>query len=329
MLSRPGAKARLAHCAALVLVAAAAHGQLIRDPNTLTQLQRRDGHVWDLAIKRVEAVRPLRARALRRAIEDHRAGRADLRRDLAVTWGEFLAGTGEPFLALALDRPADGELEPGREVTLFGELTDAAGAIIASFETEDEVELAAGRALVDVPLALPVSAARGLFGIAVRGKARWLVEQELEPRAIDPGTFGLSRAVLSLDVHPLPERQRPDDPFCFGGLRVAPHGARVFTPSDAPWLFVVVRSPGSGSGPAPSLAAELLIRAEGEASPRRYPVAAATPIALRGFQSQWGLGIPLPVAGLEPGDYEASLVVSEIGRSGPATAEARFTVAPP
>ena len=333
MGSRPGASARLARCAVLLLVAAAANGQTGSredNPKTPAELQRQGGHVWDLAMmSRRGALRPLRTRALRRAIEDHRAGGAGLDRDLAVTWGEFLAGTGEPFLALALDRPADGELEPGREVTLFGELVDAAGAPVASFEAEDQVELAAGRALVDVSLALPVGAARGLFGIAVRGRPRWLVEQELAPRPIDAGAFGLSRALLSLDVHPLPEPQRPDDPFCFGGLRVAPHGERVFAPSDEPWLFVVVRSPGIAEGSTPRLAAELLVRAEGAASPRKYSIAEPTPIPLRGFRAQWGLGIPLPVADLPPGGYEASLVVSQRGPERQATATARFRVAAP
>ena len=139
--------------------------------------------------------------------------------------------------------------------------------------------------------------------------------------------FALSRPILSLDVHPLPAPQRPDDPFCFGGLRVAPRGDRAFRTSDEPWLFVVVRAPGGRRGRPPQLAAELLSQGRRRAK-RKYPIPLPPPRRCDGFAGQWGLGIPLPVAGpagrlpgLAGGDRE--------GRRSSATATPTSSRSPP
>ena len=326
LLASPCAR-RIAAALALAVLPGAAAAQVERVPKTAEELQRQSGHVWDLAAKdRVEAVRPLRTKAFRRAIDDWRAGKTDLRRDLDVSWGEFLSGRGRPFLALALDRAADADLPAGKEVTVFGEIVDGAGKVVTSFETEAAPEVSAGRAIVDVALPLPAGGARAVVGIAMRGEVRWLVGQALDLQPIARDTFALSRPVLSLDVHPLLAPQRPDDPFCFGGLRVTPRGDRAFRPSDAPWMFVVVRAPGIAEGAAPQLAGTLTIKPLEGAALRTYPIHDPTATPLRGFHGQWGLGIPLPVGGLTPGEYEASLRVSEKAGSASATAVASFTV---
>jgi hypothetical protein len=310
----------------------AAHGQAAAAnresrPKTLDELQRQSGHIWDIAVQgRLATVRSLKSHALRRAIEDHHAGKADLRHDIDVSWGEFMSGLDEPFLAIALDRPLDADLSAGRKVTLFGEIADTAGTVVASFEADDQVENSAGRALVDVSLPLPKGAARAVLGLAVGGTVRWLVEQPLPVAAIDRAAFGLSRPILSLDVHPLAEPQKPDDPFTFGGLRVAPRGDRTFTGADAPWLFAVVRVPGSTLETVPKLGAVLVLAGPGEGKTRRYPVGGLTPTPLRGFAGQWGLGIPLPVGELAPGEYQATLEVSEKPAGERATTATSFRV---
>lgn len=313
---------------AAIAVAGALGAQVTeRAPKTAAELQRQSGHVWDLATQtRLSAVRPLKNKAYRRALDDFRAGKSDLRRDLAVSWGEFLSGTGKPFLALALDRASDADLPAGKAVTVFGEIVDAAGKVVTSFEADDEPELSAGRALVDVALPLETRGARALVGVAMGSEVRWLVEQPLELREIDRKSFALSRPILSLDVRPLLVPQRPDDPFCFGGLRVAPRGDRTFRRGDEPWLFVVVRAPQLAEGATPQLAAELLVERTEGGMTRKYPIHAPTATPLRGFDGQWGLGIPLPVGGLSPGDYQASLQVTEKAGGTSATAVAAFTV---
>ena len=326
---------RLVLAAALALFASAAPGQVTeRQPKTPAELQRQSGHVWDLAMPtRVDAVRPQKTKAFRRAIDDFRAGKGDFRRDVTVSWGEFLSGTGKPFLALSLDRPVDADLEPGAKATLFGEIVDAAGSAIAGFEVEDQVELASGRSVVDAALPLPAAAARMVVGIALRGQVRWLVEQALDVTPIDANAFTLSRPILSLDVHPMAKPQRPDDPFTFGGLRVVPRGDRAFRAADQPWLFVVARTPGSAPDAVPALTAKLAITGprvdQEEGKVRRYPISGLAPAPLRGFDNQWGLGIPLPVGELPPGEYEATLEVADKGTGTTASAAAIFTVAGP
>ena len=326
--------ATAALAAVLFVNGSPAHGQTAgnreSNPKTPAELQRQSGHIWDLAMpSRVDAVRPLETKAFRRAIDDLRAGKGDVRRDVALSWGEFLSGTGKPFLALSLDRLVDADLAPALKATLFGEVLDASGSAIAGFEVDDQVELASGRSVVDAALALPVGASRVIVGIALRGQVRWLVEQPLDVVPIDAKAFTLSRPILSLDVHPLEKPQRPDDPFCFGGLRVVPRGDRVFRAADQPWLFVVARTPGGAPGAPPALTAGLAIAGPEEGRLRRYPISGLTPAPLRGFDGQWGLGIPLPVGELPPGEYRAELEVADRTAGTTASAEAIFTVGAP
>lgn len=315
----------------LALLAAAASGQVPeRQPKTPAELQRQSGHVWDLAMPtRLDAVRPQKTKAFRRAIDDLRAGKSDFRHDVAVSWGEFLSGTGKPFLALSLDRPLDADLAPGTQATLFGEIVDGAGNAVSSFEVQDQVELSSERAVVDAAVPLPAGGKRAVIGIALRGQVRWLVEQPLDVQPIDEKAFALSRPVLALDVHPMSAPQKPDDPFCFGGLRVVPRGDRTFRRTDAPWLFTVARTPGGAPDVVPSLSATLVIHGPEEGKTRRYPVSGLTPAQLRGFANQWGLGIPLPVAELAPGEYEATLEVSEKAGSAIASTASTFTIVGP
>ncbi|HET9766807.1 MAG TPA: hypothetical protein VFS60_08160 [Thermoanaerobaculia bacterium] len=316
----------------LFVVGSPAHGQVSgnreSNPKTPAELQRQSGHIWDMATpSRVEAVRPLKTKAFRRAIDDLRAGKGDFRRDVALSWGEFLSGTGKPFLALSLDRPVDADLAAGVQATLFGEIVDASGNVVTGFEIQDQVELAAGRAIVDAALPLPASGSRAVVGIALRGEVRWLVDQPLDVQPIAEKGFTLSRPILSLDVHPLEKPQRPDDPFCFGGLRVVPRGDRAFRAADQPWLFVIARTPGGAPDAVPALTAKLVINGPEDGKTRRYPISGLTPAPLRGFDSQWGLGIPLPVGELPPGEYEATLEISEkAAGTPPATAVTTFTV---
>jgi hypothetical protein len=321
---------RLAHGLALLGLAAGAHAAATaeRDPKTFEELQRQSGHVWDIAAHAGFAARPIHTGAYQRALDEHRSGHGDLRHDLEVSWGEFLSGTGEPILTLSLDRPVDDLLAPGTRMTIFGELVDASGKVLTGFEAEDEVELSAGRAVVDVPLRLPLGAVRAVLGVARRGKPVWLVEQPMAVTAIDPHRFGLSRPVLSLDVHPLATPQHPDDPFSFGGLRVVPRGGVAFRSGDAPWLFAVVRVPGSSELDVPKLGAVLTITGPEGFAPRRYPIDAPTPTPLRGFATQWGLGVPLPVNNLPAGDYTAALAVTDKVAGVQETSAASFHIAP-
>ena len=90
-----------------------------------------------------------------------------------------------------------------------------------------------------------------------------------------------------------------------------------------------MRAPGTPEGAAPDLRAELLVEGSGIAAPRKYPILGATATPMLGFRDQYGLGVPLPVASLPPGDYEASLVVSRRDAAERATATTSFRVAAP
>ena len=108
-----------------------------------------------------------------------------------------------------------------------------------------------------------------------------------------------------------------------------PRGDRAFRAADQPWLFVVARTPGVASNAVPTLTAKLAIAGPEEGKVRRYPISGLTPAPLRGFDGQWGLGIPLPVGELPPGEYEATLEVGDKTTGTTARAATIFTVTTP
>jgi len=300
-----------------------------RNPKTALQIQKETGHLWDLNMpSRIDELSPLRSRALRRALEAALAGDRTLPRDLALAWGEFLSGTGKSFLALSMDHAADAALAPGAAVTLFGEVLDRAEKPIVTFEVPAHVQRSGERLVADVALPLPPPGeVRVVVGIAREGKPLWLGDGILQLDAIDARSFGLSRPVLALEVYPMVMAQRPDDPFRFGGLRVVPRGDATFRQSEEPWLFVVLRAPGSTEAGAPKVEAKLAVKRADGTSAGTFPVADPTPAQLRGFADQWGIGIPLPVGSLLPGDYEATLTIATAGGASSAEATAAFHVA--
>ena len=207
--------------------------------------------------------------------------------------------------------PDDADLAPGQRVTLFGEIVDAAGNAVTDFEVQDEVELAARPA-----------GRRRRAAAPGRRQPRRRRHRHARPGALAGGAAA-RRARRST---PRPSRCR--GPSSRSTSTRSPRRSGPTTPSasaacgwrraaTAPSAPPTRRGSSSSRacrqrpGAAPALARRLLVAMPKAGSRRAVSRGGLTPAALRGFAGQWGLGIPLPVASLPPGEYQATLEVTE------------------
>ncbi|MFA6958045.1 MAG: hypothetical protein WC538_19430 [Thermoanaerobaculia bacterium] len=303
-----------------------------REPKTPRELERQIDNVWkrDQATSRYE-LPPLESAVYKQTIEDFHAGHADVVEDLRATWGEYLSGTGEYFIALQLSRAAGGDFVEGTNATLFGEVLDAAGKQVVGFQTTRPLAASNGVVYTDLSLKLAPSSYTATVGLATGGTPRSMVTTKIGAEPIDPRAFGVSRLLLSDDIHPLTVPQKADDPFAFGGLKVVPRGDLGFTPGRELWLFLVVRNPGLDAAKAPSIRARVVLNGPAGATSRKkiLPVSDLTPTPLQGFDKHWGLGIPLDTSKLAAGDYSVSLELTDTLLSRTWSAGEQFRIVEP
>lgn len=266
----------------------------------------------DIAAERYD-LPPLSSRPLKKAVADAKAGTSALPGDLAAVWGEFLAADLSYFVALQVSAAAGPELAAGQKVVLFGEVTDAAGKVATSFEVDKLAQAAGDRLFVDLPLDLAPGEYLAVVGLADGKTARSITSFHLAPAAIDGKAFGVSRLLLSDSLFNLPTAQRPDEPFAFGGVKVVPRADHTFSTAGEAWFFVVIRNPGLAPGEKPKLAARVVFEPEGGGPGRReIPVRDPAPTALKGFDGQWGFGLPIQLASFPPGEYTVKLEVEDL-----------------
>lgn len=228
--------------------------------------------------------------------------------DLIPAWGEFITATGTEFIALQLALPPNSGIRANTEYTFFGLVTDDGGKELATFNETVRVVESKGDLIVDRALLLPNGKTRGTFGLASRGEIVGLTRVDFEPEALAKDAAGISRIIASSDVHVLPAKQTPLDPFAFGGTKVVPKPRHAFRTSDEVWLFTELRNPKLGTDGAP----HVITRVEVD-GPKKLPgnILQADASPLKGVAGHYGIGNTVDLSQLVPGDYRLKVTVTD------------------
>jgi hypothetical protein len=154
----------------------------------------------------------------------------------------------------------------------------------------------------------------------------------------------VSGLILSNNLYPLSEAQRPTDPFAFGGIKVIPKADHVFRTSDELWYFFELRNPG-----IPTPAADAPVPVAGEAAPvlpkiqvkidlegttdaEKKKVKMSAPpreteaIAMRGVEGHYGVGNAIPLATFKPGEYTFTVKVIDTVKKSSFTLTDKFRI---
>jgi hypothetical protein len=286
----------------LLILATSAFSQANRDPKTLQDAERAND---TLTARRAfdASARAMLTPKYRDVIEHYGSS------TLYSTWGEFVTADGEPFLALQIAPSDASSVKSGERITLFGLVTDENGKTVATFNEPQSVLASNGDLFVERTLMLPLRKSRGTFGLARRNDVIGVTRIDFDPEPLTGKSSGISRIILSSDVHILAAAQAPLDPFAFGGTKVVPKPGASFKRSDEVWLFTELRNPAVDADGAPHMTTKVEIEGSVK-SIRGAPVAAeATP--LKGARGHFGIGSTIDLTPLPPGDYNVRLTVTD------------------
>lgn len=242
----------------------------------------------------------------REAIDTYKSGSLP---ELKPAWGEFVAPDGITFIALQLGIPSAISIPPGERVTLFGRLVDASNKFAATYNEQVAVNASKSDFYVEKSLVVPLQKSTATFGIARRGEILAMTRVDLDPEDLTAKAPGVSRLILSRDVHSLPAAQNALDPFAFGGTKVVPKPGASFQKEDEVWLFVEVRNPSLAAEGVPHISTKTTL--DGPAKvPGTFIGAEATP--LKGMPGRFGIGNPIDISKLPAGDYTVRIVVFDL-----------------
>lgn len=288
----------------LLIVATSAFGQENRDPKTLHDAERSND---TLTARRAfdASARAMLTPKYREVIEHYAPSAADLK----SAWGEFVAADGTPFFALQIAPSDTSSVTSGEHITFFGLVTDENGKTIATFNEPQTVLASNGDLFVERSLTLPLRKSRGTFGLARRNDVIGVTRIDFDPEPMTAKSSGISRVIVSADVHILPTAQAPLDPFAFGGTKVVPKPGASFKRSDEVWLFTELRNPTLGADGVPHVETKVEIDGSAKSIPGAPVAAEATP--LKGVPGHYGIGSTIDLASLPPGDYNVRLTVTD------------------
>lgn len=263
-----------------------------------------------------------------------------------ATWGEYVTADGEYFVPVQLYVPKSAGLSASQNLTFFGVVQDETGKNVAAFEEPATLTVSKDDFFADRSLtALPAGKYRGYFGLAENGKPVSMASTDMQlAGTLDKTTASVSQLILSNNVYPLPEAQKADDPYAFGGLKVVPKGDRTFRSSDELWFFVELRNPGltepavaaEGTVPVTGAAAastkiQVKIDVDGvEAGGKKVRRPAAPreieAIELKGVPGHYGIGNSIPLTSFKPGEYTFNVKVIDTIKKASYTLSEKFTV---
>jgi hypothetical protein len=245
--------------------------------------------------------------------------------EIIATWGEFVAPDGLPFIALQL-APKEGVLREGETVTFFGQVVDAAGKTLATYHQPLSVVASKGDFFIERSLTFPPQKATATFGIAKRGEIVAMTRLDLDPEPVSDATPGVSRLLVSRDVHILPDAQKPLDPFAFGGTKVVPNATATFRKFDEAWLFVELRRPSLGPDGVPHINTKVAIDGPSKMTSGIMTPAEATP--LKGVPGHYGIGSTVDLSSFAPGDYKLRVTIIDTIAKQSTVREATIHVVP-
>lgn len=225
---------------------------------------------------------------------------------LFVTADRFVTATGITFDAFQLGLP-HGVMRGGAKVVLFGEITDAAGKVVASIEEPAVVSESKNDRFVECVLFLPVAKADAAFGIAAGGEVIAVGRAPFDADQTIATSPGVSRLIVSNNIFNLTQMQSPFVPFAFGGTKVIPKPDRAFQRTDEVWLFEEIRSPKTEVDGSPRLTMRITIERDGKTVANTTMPAEASP--LKGVAGHFGIGTTVDVSALHPGDYHVRVTV--------------------
>jgi GWxTD domain-containing protein len=276
----------------------------------------------------------LKTAAFETAVTEAKSAKANPKGAM-ITYVEFVSPTGEYYVPVSLTVRGSAGLNPEAADTVFGVVEDASGKRVAAFEEPAKLTASKSDFFYDRTIDLPAGKYTVALGLGKGTTPVFVVTSPLEVAAVSNTATGVSKLILSNNIHEAPEAAPVKSPFAFGHLKIVP--TAIFSNKDDLDYFVEIHNP--GIDPAtnlPKLQMKIDL-SDGKGRTLSAPLAdmPALPLSGQPGPGQYGIigtatggGIPLAqvTPPLAPGDYTLKLKIVDTVAKQSYTLEQKFKI---
>lgn len=255
----------------------------------------------------------IKTAALSDAVAAQKGGTSTINRGTSASYSEFLSPSGDFYVPLGITVPKSANLTADAADTVFGQVEDANGAVITSFEEPVKPTMSNGALFADRSVSLPAGKYTAIVGVAKAGTPVAIATEPLEVTETAKDTEGISRMALTNNLAEIPEALPEKTGFAFGKMKVIP--TTNFAKTDELLFFIEVRNPGidpATNGPKIQTKLELSGGKLAKPIPRQLMDAQLAPLSGKPGPGQYAIidSIPLgQIPSLVPGDYTLKVKV--------------------
>lgn len=235
-----------------------------------------------------------------------------------VGYTEFVSPLGDYFVPVALAVPKSAGISKDSVDTLFGEIVDATGAKVASFEEPAKIVASMGDFFADKTVNLGAGKYTATLGLAKAGVPVVVSTGSLDLTPVAKDAVGTSRLILWNDVQTLNEAAPPKAPYAWGKLQLVPKFDLTFSNKDDLGYFVEVNNPGidaTTNQPKLQMGIDLLVNGKVRS---QMPLMEVEAVSLSGVPGpgHWAVVNSIPLSKmshpLEPGDYTMKMKILDV-----------------
>ena len=271
----------------------------------------------------------LKTQALRDAIAAQKAGSSTLKKG-GLVFAEFVSPSGDFYVPVGIVVPKGDGVTADTFDTIFGQVEDATGTAVTSFEQPVKATAFKNGVFADRAVTLPSGKYTAIVGLAKAGAPVAIASKALEVNALTKDAVGTSKLMVTNDLVELGEPAPEKTGFAFGKMKVIP--VTEVGRNDNLIFFVEVHNPGIDPATnAPKLQASLDFIGGKFKKPISRPLTEqpAAPLSGKPGPGQYAIidSIPLDqIKNVEPGDYTLKMKVVDTVSKQSYTIEQSFKI---
>lgn len=185
----------------------------------------------------------VRTPALQAAVAGAFSGKTDAKK-ATVTYAELVAPSGDYYVPLEIYVPASAGLTADAADTIFGQVQDANGTVVSTFEEPARLTASKNDFFVDKTINLGTGEYKAVVGLAKTGHPILVTTIPLVLKKVEKDEVGTSKLILWNHTYELSEAAPVKSPFAFGKLKIVPKADMVFGNKDELGYFIEVHNPG-------------------------------------------------------------------------------------
>ena len=271
----------------------------------------------------------LKTQALRDAIAAEKGGSSALKKG-SIVYAEFVSPSGEFYVPVGITVAKGEGVSADAYDTVFGQIDDANGAVVASFEQAAKPTAFKNGVFADRAVSLPSGKYTAIIGLAKGGVPAVIGARTLDVTSLAKDAPGTSKLIVSNDLVELPEAAPEKTGFAFGKMKVIP--TAEFGRNDNLIFFVELHNPGIDPATnAPKLQSSLDFSGGKFKKPISRPLTEqpVAPLSGKPGPGQYAIIDSIPIGDIKdvaPGDYTLKMKIVDTVTKQSYTVEQSFKI---